>query len=109
MERASRSRDASSAPTMDMAMKTELALARRLTRLTLALGASAALATAARAQDTPRLGYGSFGGNSGPDASAPASGGGQDGNGQDADAPPSNGRQSNRPQRVRTDVSAYLE
>lgn len=91
-------------------MKTELALARRLTRLTLALGASAALATAAQAQDTPRLGYGSFGGSA---ASGPAPGGDQDGaqegSGQDTDAAPSNGRQGNRPRRVRTDVSAYLE
>ena len=92
-------------------MKTELALARRLTRLTLALGTSAALATAAQAQDTPRLGYGNYGGPSAP----AASGGGQDGSGaregdpQAEGAPRSNGRRSNRPQRVRTDVSAYLE
>ena len=37
-------------------MTTELALARRLTRLTLAFGAAVALATAAQAQDSQRLG-----------------------------------------------------
>jgi hypothetical protein len=92
---------------MDMAMKTELAFARRLTRLTLAFGAAVALATAAQAQDTPRLGYGGF---SGPDASAPT-GGGQDGTGaQDGDGQNGNAPQSDRqPRRTRTDVSAYLE
>lgn len=92
-------------------MKTELAFARYLTRVTLALGASAALATAAQAQDTPRLGYGSYGAA----PASPSSGGGQDGPGaEDGDpqaenAPRSNGRRSNRPGRVRTDASAYLE
>jgi hypothetical protein len=92
---------------MDMAMKTELALARRLTRLTLALGAAVALATGAQAQDTPRLGYGSFG----PAESAPSGGGqytpgAQDGETQ-AGAPQPDQR-SDRPRR-RTDVQAYLE
>ncbi len=92
-------------------MKTELAPARRLTRLTLAIGACVGLASTAQAQETPRLGYGSF---AGPVASSPSGGGqegpgAQDGNGQDGEAPRSNGRRSNRPQRVRTDVSAYLE
>jgi len=84
-------------------MNTELALARRLTRLTLALGTAFALATTAQAQDTPRLGYGSFGG---PEASA-LTGGGQDGPAaQDGDA-----QTAPRPEerRRRTDVSAYLE
>ena len=89
-------------------MKTELALARRLTRLTLGLGAAVALATAAQAQDSPRLGYGGFGA---PDASAP-SGGGQDGMqsgaAQDGNAPAPD-RRSDRRQRRRTDVGAYLE
>ncbi|HYD11925.1 MAG TPA: hypothetical protein VEC11_03665 [Allosphingosinicella sp.] len=90
-------------------MKTELALARRLTRLTLALGAAVVAAGAAQAQE--RLGYGSFGG---PVASSP-SGGGQDGsNARDGDPqageePRPSRRRSNRPQRARTDVSAYLE
>ncbi len=85
-------------------MKTELAFARRLTRLTLALGAAVAAATAAQAQDAPRLGYGSFGG---PTAS-PSSGGGQDGQQQGEDgqqAAPANGRGRER----RADVGAYLE
>ena len=91
-------------------MKTELALARRLTRLTLALGAAVVAATTAQAQDSPRLGYGSYGS---PAASAPANGGSedgvaQDGDGQEADAPRS-GRRGGRPGRVRTDVGAYLE
>jgi hypothetical protein len=92
---------------MDMAMKTELAFARRLTRLTLALGAAVA-ATAAQAQETPRLGYGSYGGPA-PSTSS-TSGGGQDGaSTPEGEEPRSNGRRSNRPQRTRTDVSAYLE
>src|SRR5205085_7042072 len=90
---------------MDTAMKTELALAR-LTRLTLALGAAVAMATAARAQDTPRLGYGSF---AGP-APASSSGGGQSGGpgaeAGDPNAPPADGRSV--PHR-RRDVGAYLE
>ena len=43
-------------------MKTELASARRLTRLALALGAAVALSSTAQAQEAPRLGYGSFAG-----------------------------------------------
>jgi hypothetical protein len=90
---------------MDMAMTIELALARRLTRLTLAFGAGVALATAAQAQDSPRLGYGSFGGQ---DASAPS--GGQDGaqadEAQDGNAP---ARGDRAQRRRRTDVGAYLE
>jgi len=85
-------------------MKTELALTR-LARLSLMLGAALAAATAAQAQDTPRLGYGGYAGN-GPSGGSESA---QDGNGQEADAPRSNRRRSNRPERVRTDVSAYLE
>lgn len=87
-------------------MKTELARARRLTRLTLAFGAAVVLATAAQAQESPRLGYGSFGGQ---DASAPS--GGQDaaqsGNAEDGSAPASD--RGDRSRRRRTDVGAYLE
>lgn len=91
-------------------MKTELALARRLTRLTLALGAAVAAATAAQAQDTPRLGYGSYGGPgaSGPSNGGPENGVAQDGDGQEADAPRAS-RRDGRPGRVRTEVGAYLE
>lgn len=87
-------------------MKTELAPAR-LTRLTLAFGAAIALASAAQAQDSPRLGYGSYGS---PPPSASSSGGGQDG-AEAGEAQEGNGssRRSNRPQRARTDVGAYLE
>lgn len=84
-------------------MTTELALARRLTRLTLAFGAAVALATAAQAQETPRLGYGSFGG---PDASAPP--GGPNGEAAEGNAPAPDSR-SGQPRRRRTDVGAYLE
>ncbi|HTU10925.1 MAG TPA: hypothetical protein VMG08_08515 [Allosphingosinicella sp.] len=87
-------------------MKTELATARRLTRFTLAIGVAMLAATAAQAQDAPRLGYGGY------DAPA-ASGGGQPGAGageaQESDAPPASRRRNGRPDRVRTDVSAYLE
>jgi uncharacterized protein (PEP-CTERM system associated) len=92
---------------MDMAMKTELALARRLTRLTLALGAAVALATGAQAQDTPRLGYGSFG----PAESASSGGGQYTPGAQDGDTQagaPQPDQRSDRPRR-RTDVQAYLE
>src|SRR5207237_4907731 len=96
--------DAGSAPMMDMAMTTELALARRLARLTLACGAAVALATAAQAQDSQRLGYGGFGG---PDASGPPSGqdNGQGAETQDGNAP----ARGDRERRRRTDVGAYLE
>jgi uncharacterized protein (PEP-CTERM system associated) len=97
---------------MDMAMKTELALAR-LTRLTLALGVALAATTAAQAQaqDSPRLGYGGY---DGPSASTSSGGGqdgadAQDGDGQEGNAPRSNRRRSNRPDRVRTEVHPYLE
>lgn len=85
-------------------MTTELAFARRLTRLTLAFGAAVALGTAAQAQDSQRLGYGGF---AGPDASAPSEG--QDG-GQGAGAGDANGpARGDRERRRRTDVGAYLE
>ena len=92
-------------------MKTELASARRLTRLALALGAAVALSSTAQAQEAPRLGYGSF---AGPVGSAHSGGGqdgngAQDGNGQEAESPRANGRRSNRPQRARTEIGAYLE
>lgn len=82
-------------------MTTELALARRLTRATLAFGAAVALATAAQAQDNPRLGYGGY--DSPAASSAP---GGQDG-AQDGNGPPQG--QAPNPRRRRTDVGAYLE
>jgi uncharacterized protein (PEP-CTERM system associated) len=92
-----------------MAMKTEFAFTRRLTRLALAGGFALAAATAAHAQDNPRLGYGGYDGQA---ASAPSSGGqdgaeAQDGDTQDGNARPS--RRSNRQRRVRTEVHPYLE
>ena len=88
-------------------MKTELALARRLTRLTLALGAAVAAATAAQAQDSPRLSYGGF---EGPAAAAPPGGsaGAPESEAGQGDAPRSD-RGNGRPGRVRTEVGAYLE
>src|SRR5690349_18172924 len=101
MAQASPSRDASSAPMMDMAM-TELAHARRLTRLTLAFGAAVALATAAQAQDSPRLGYGGY---DSPSASGPQ---GQDG-AQDAENGSAPARGDRPERRRRSQVGAYLE